>query len=122
MIIMDKRTMGKKGEAIALNYLLAKGYKLIYENYYSRWGEIDLIVFDHQSGELVFVEVKTRSSDSFGHPEDAIDEYKLERLNKAADRYLQKYEYDGDYRFDCLAIEMDYESRRAKIRQLKNIG
>ena len=119
---MDTRATGKKGEAIALNYLLNKGYKLIYENYYSRWGEIDLIVFDSQSSELVFVEVKTRSSGSFGNPEDAIDEYKLERMNKAADRYLQKYDYDGNYRFDCLSIEMDYITSKAKIRHLKNIG
>ena len=119
---MNKRDIGNEGEKIALDYLLNKGYESIKQNFYTRWGEIDLIVFDSKSRELVFVEVKTRSSNSFGNPEDAVDEYKLERLNKAADRYLQKYEYDGDYRFDCLAVEMDYATSKAIIRHLKNIG
>ena len=64
---MNKRDIGNEGEKIALDYLLNKGYESIKQNFYTRWGEIDLIVFDSKSRELVFVEVKTRSSNSFGN-------------------------------------------------------
>ena len=65
-----KQEIGKKGETVAVRYLKKQGYRIIEQNYRSKAGEIDIIAREKQS--LVFVEVKTRSSRSFGSPKWAI--------------------------------------------------
>lgn len=119
---MASAKIGRQGEAIALKYLLGKGYRLVRRNFYTRWGEIDLILWHRESKELIFVEVKTRSSTKFGYPEEAVDEHKLERIVKAADRYLQRTGYSGNYCFDIVSVELDYIIRKAKVRHLENVG
>lgn len=77
-----KQVLGRLGEAHAAEYLESAGYRIIERNWRCRYGEID-IVASHQ-GALVFVEVKTRSSDAFGHPFEAITEAKLRRMQLLA--------------------------------------
>ena len=77
-----KDELGRHGEEYALTYLTAAGYQLIDRNWRCAQGEIDLIVA--QDGEVVFVEVKTRSSVRFGHPFEAITAVKLARLRRLA--------------------------------------
>jgi putative endonuclease len=77
-----KDELGKRGEDVALSYLCAAGYRLVDRNWRCAQGEIDLIVA--QGGEVVFVEVKTRSSVKFGHPFEAITATKLARLRRLA--------------------------------------
>lgn len=77
-----KDVFGRLGEARAVAYLEALGYRVVDRNWRCRDGEID-IVAEHD-GELVIVEVKTRRSEGFGHPFDAITRQKLRRLHRLA--------------------------------------
>ena len=78
-----RKELGQKGEETAALYLRRKGYKIIEQNYrYSRLGEIDLIA--QEGKDLVFVEVKTRSSLSFAEPEEAVNYQKQKRIIKLA--------------------------------------
>lgn len=65
--------LGKKGEDIAVAYLQKRGYKILEQRWHDHHMEIDIIAFDEESQELVSVEVKTRETDVFGSPEDAVD-------------------------------------------------
>ena len=69
---------GKIGENIAKEYLEKKGYKIIEQNYKTRYGETDIVV--NCGKELVFVEVRTKIGDNFGTPEDSLDKRKLRKL------------------------------------------
>ena len=119
---MNTVRKGKRGEEIAEDYLIKHNYRIIRQNYYTRWGELDIISWDSQAQELVFVEVKARASRRYGYPEDAIDKRKLERMIMTAENYLTRAGYAGPYRFDCLAIELDYNKRGVSIKHFKNMG
>jgi len=95
--------IGKRGEAIAAAYLLEKGWRLVEYNYKAGRGEIDIIAWAHDK-LLVFVEVKTRSGDGFGGPEDAVDLRKQDRLARTAGRYMEQINYDWEIRFDIVSV------------------
>jgi putative endonuclease len=96
---------GKTGESIAANFLEKNGFKIIEKNWrFSRLGEIDIIA-EHEN-ILVFVEVKTRSSNLFGQPLESVDERKFNKIKKLAEIYLSRLEinnYSG-IRFDLVGI------------------
>ena len=98
-----KKILGREGEDRAAKYLSRAGYRIIDRNYSTRSGEIDLVALDR--GELVFIEVKTRSSDAYGSPELAVNQRKQGRMVKAALAYI-KYKKLHQYpcRFDVVAI------------------
>ena len=77
---------GRNGEDIACSFLLQNGYRVIERNYRVKGGEIDVIAAKHD--ELVFVEVKTRSSLQYGYPEESVTRSKKIRLAPAARYYL----------------------------------
>ncbi len=78
---------GKHGEQLAKKYLEDKGYKVLVQNWrYSRFGEIDIIAL--YKNELVFIEVKTRSSVNYGNPIEAVDEKKMDKILKLAECYI----------------------------------
>lgn len=111
--------IGKKGEEIAKNYFINLGYKIIDTNWhYSKNAEIDIIALDKDC--IIFAEVKTRTNLNYGHPFEAIDYRKLEKIHKAILGYLsnakQKYK---NYRIDGIAI---IGLNNPKIEHLKNIG
>lgn len=81
--------VGRSGEDLAKDYLIKKGYTFIQANFHTKYGEIDLI-FEHD-GVLVFVEVKTRQSDVFGDPAEAITPAKLKKLRIASQIYMQQF-------------------------------
>lgn len=115
-----KQRLGKFGEELACKYLKEKGYKIINQNYYARSGEIDIVA--EYNDVLVFVEVKTRTNQTFGLPEEAIDYHKQRKLIKTVEYYLLKHNLsDQDYRIDYVAIEIDRQTKRAKIRHEENI-
>ena len=117
---MDKVKIGKFGQKIAAEFLQKRGYIILAENFLTRFGEIDLVA---QSGpQIVFVEVKTRLSQKFGLPEEAIDANKKEKLLQAGLEYLAKNQVLSDnYRFDCVAIEIERAKKIARIRHHKGI-
>lgn len=112
--------LGKWGERVAEEYLLGRGYIILDRNYRTAFGEIDLIAQDGST--LVFVEVKTRTSNAYGYPEDAISNQKKEHLLASAQTYLQTLsETDQDWRIDVLAIERRGSQKSPVITHFENI-
>lgn len=98
-----KRKLGLWGEGIAARYLQDKGYKILDRNYYTRNGELDIIC--EKDSKIIFVEVKTRKSTSFGSPEEAITRKKINHLRQAALIYLNSVEHPyKEIRFDVITI------------------
>lgn len=96
--------IGSKGEDLAVKFLEGKGYKIISRNYKTPIGEIDIIAED--KGTLVFVEVKTRSCNSFGYPFEAVDAKKQHKLKNLVLLYMKKQRKDCAVRFDVLSISI----------------
>ena len=76
-----QKRIGNQGEKIAAAYLESKGYRILEQNYHTRFGEIDLVAQEGDS--LVFVEVKARTSTTFGLPEASVTPAKLEKIENA---------------------------------------
>ena len=97
---------GRNGENIAKEYLLKKGYVLIEANFENKIGEIDLIMSDHDW--LVFVEVKYKSDDRLGIPQDMISKNKIWRVKKVAESFLvqekNRVKFFEKYRIDAVCI------------------
>jgi len=94
--------LGLKGEEIAVKHLEKKGFNILNRNWRHSRTEIDIIA--SLDSITVFVEVKTRTSTRYGHPEDIISEAKINRMAEAADEYLNKNEIGGEIRFDIISI------------------
>ena len=93
---------GKEGEQIAVNYLLKKGYKIVYRNYRYLKAEIDIIA---QKGDiLAIVEVRSRSTDFIENIADTITQKKIKLQVLAADHYVTDLDLDVDVRFDVITI------------------
>lgn len=101
------KEIGRKGESIAIDYLRKKGYSVIEHNYRYRRYEIDIIAMI--DNVLVFIEVKSRSSLDFGHPDEAVDNLKIEHILRCAGHYIHHNQWDGDIRFDIISILFDRE-------------
>ena len=100
---MQKNIYGKRSEIVAANYLKKKKYKIIEMNYKNDIGEIDIIAKDKDY--IVFVEVKARMSEAFGHPFEAIDEIKQQKIHAVASLYMVKnHKYGSLCRFDAISI------------------
>ena len=98
-----RKILGRSGEDRAANYLADRGYTILERNYEASYGEIDLIALDR--GTVVFVEVKTRTTDAYGAPELAVDRRKQELMVKTALGYLKfKKLHQMPCRFDVVAI------------------
>lgn len=100
----QSRATGTAYETLAEEYLKQKGYRILKKNFYTKAGEIDMIAKD--DAYLVFVEVKYRSSLRGGHPLEAVDTRKQQRIRRAAQYYLLRYGYPADTpcRFDVVGI------------------
>jgi putative endonuclease len=98
-----RRTLGADGEARAAEWYQARGYHVVARNWRCRDGELDLVV--RKGSELVFVEVKTRTTDRFGVPAEAVTPLKQRRLRGLAARFLRETGTGADtLRFDVVAI------------------
>ena len=99
------RKRGRKGEEIALKALENDGYSIVETNFWTREGEIDIIA--KQGGYLCFIEVKARSSRSFGSPEESITPKKQQTIGTVAKLYIEKNEIGPhDMRFDIVTIDL----------------
>jgi putative endonuclease len=99
------RTKGARGERAGEGYLRQRGYEILERNVRSPFGEIDLVARDGKT--LVFIEVKSRRSRTFGFPEEAVDQRKQDRLVRLATWYLmRRHQEEQLVRFDVLAVEM----------------
>lgn len=117
----SNKQIGKLGEEFAEKYLKKQGYKILEKNYrYSRFAEIDIVAKDKDT--IVFVEVKTRSDLTFGHPFEAINKTKLQHIFQAGLFYLQNTkEKHKNYRIDIVAVVGKSEESSPKIEHLKNV-
>jgi putative endonuclease len=101
------RDLGARGEAAAARFLKRKGYKIVARGQRSRLGEIDLIAVDPTPSRrsVVFVEVKTRTSDQAGRPVEAVDARKQQQLTKVCLAYLKRHDLlECRARFDIVAV------------------
>lgn len=98
-----KDALGRRGEDLAAAHLIASGLIIVERNWRCAQGEIDLVARD--GDELVFVEVKTRSSMRYGHPLEAITATKLARLRRLAGQWCAQHPGSGDrIRIDAVAV------------------
>jgi len=112
-----KKNIGKKGEDIAEKYLKSCGYQILEKNFYTRFGEIDLIA--KENTEIVFVEVKTRKNKKHGEPQEAVNFFKQKNLIRTARQYLQKQKSEEqDWRIDVIAILLQKQDNQ--IEHIKN--
>ena len=97
-----RRQLGWDGESIAKEFLESKGFRFLESNFYTRWGEIDLIMTDAEF--LVFVEVKTYRT-NFVDARWIINRRKKRNMKRSADWYRVKKQYEGSYRFDLCVCD-----------------
>jgi putative endonuclease len=116
---MWNQSIGKIGEQLSVNFLKEAGIKIIGRNYRNEFGEIDIIGLDGE--ELVFFEVKTRSSNSLGEPEIGITATKLEHMVNTASSYVQEYGQNEDWRIDVLAVSLKKTQQKSEIEWIKNV-
>lgn len=112
---MDNISKGRLGEDLAVNFLMEEGHEILFRNYRTKAGEVDVItLFD---AYLVFVEVKARTNISYGYPYEAVDYRKQQKIIKTSYLFLQKHKYDNyQIRYDVLEV---YLSEK-KIRHIEN--
>ncbi len=114
-------SIGKRGEQIAKEFLEKHGCKILAQNYRYGNSEIDLISLDN--GELVFAEVKTRTSKTYGEPELAVTRKKLTQMKKAAENFITENENSLEYssvRFDVIAIFI--EKGKSQLEHFENVS
>lgn len=100
-------SFGNAGETKAIRFLKSKEYRIVDRNVRFKNYEVDIIAYDTVNQELVFVEVKTRSSDESGHASMAVTSKKRAAMNQVAKIYLQNHTFHCDYRFDTITIIQD---------------
>nr|WP_210001434.1 YraN family protein [Paeniglutamicibacter kerguelensis] len=103
--VNHNQELGARGEELAATYLAGVGYTVLERNWRCKIGELDIIADD--AGQIVGVEVKTRSSLGFGHPAEAVNPAKLRRISRLARRWCVEHRRDArTVRVDVLAIIM----------------
>ena len=114
-----KQRLGRWGEEVAAQYLLARGYRLLGKNVRTPYGEIDLLF---EKDEItVFVEVKTRSGTGFGLPEEAVTRAKQEHILAAIAYYWQHAERaERDWRVDVIAVIRPVNGKDIEVEHFEN--
>ena len=117
------QSFGNRGEELAAAKLSSEGYQLIARNVHTPFGEIDLIL-KAPSDEWVFMEVKTRSSESHGAAEEAITPAKLEHMTRSAEFWLEAHsERDSFSRLDVMAIRYSKDKQTVlNMKWYKDVG
>jgi putative endonuclease len=113
-----RRQLGDSAEALAARYLEKKGYRVLARQFRKTFGEIDLICQD--GNEVVFIEVKSRTSSEYGYPEQAVTPEKIGHILKVGESYLNKKNLqESPWRIDVVAIE--YHTEPATITHIEAI-
>ncbi len=97
--------LGRKGESLAKTFLEGLGYEILDENWTHGKAEIDLVAYKDKV--IIFAEVKTRTGNSFGEPEDFVDNRKQKLIAEAADEYIYLMDHQGEVRFDIISVLFD---------------
>jgi putative endonuclease len=116
----NNKVVGNFGEKIAEEYLEKNNLEILDKNFYCRQGEIDIIARDKDKDELVFVEVKTRTSRKYGTPAEAVHKEKRMHIYKAARYYIHLYRLeDVNIRFDV--VEILVKNQKCFVNHIKQI-
>ena len=114
---MNNQESGKLAEEAAVNFLKEKGYKILSRNFKTKLGEVDVVARDRDT--YCFIEVKSRNSDRFGLPQEAVSALKQRQISKAALGYLKKNRLLNEKaRFDVVSIM--YQNSSPVIDLIKN--
>ena len=125
----QRQSLGRWGESLAADYLVDLGYVVLERNVRTPYSEIDLVarLFEESSISTekclvtVFVEVKTRSTHTFGHPEESVTARKRAHMIAAAQSYLQDHpDLGGVWRIDVIAIQRLQPDRPPTIHHFEN--
>jgi len=104
---------GPQGEELAARLLRKNGYRILERNFRTGIGEIDIIAME--KGTLVFIEVKTRTSDAFGTPFEAVTRRKRDKIKKTALLYLKNLRREVPVRFDVVSIMLSGSTEKMEI-------
>jgi len=113
---------GNKGEQLAINFLLKKGYTILDQNWRFQKAEVDIIARKNET--LAVVEVKTRSSIDFGNPQDFVNPKKIKLLVSAIDEYVISKDLEVNVRFDIIAVVKEnnnFTFKRCVLPFLKSV-
>ncbi len=111
-------TLGERGEMVACQYLAEHGFRILEKNYRCKIGEIDVVAV--KNGRLVFVEIKTRSQEVFGRPEESVGWAKQRKMTRLAEWYLKdKKKTDASVSFAVLAVHWK-GTQDPEIRLIEN--
>ncbi len=112
--------LGKNGEQMSCLYLLINNYYILNRNFNTYYGEIDIIARDMNKEEYVFIEVKSRTTNNYGRPSDAINDIKIERIIKSSKYYIYLNNlWNKKIRYDV--IEVYIKGKEYYINHIKNI-
>ncbi|WP_169165894.1 YraN family protein [Cellulomonas taurus] len=112
---MDRQSIGRRGEALAAQWVRSRGWRVIDSNWRCPAGEIDLVALDGE--HLVVIEVKTRTGTGFGHPAEAVTASKLGRLRRLAAHWVAAHDLrPASIRVDVIAVLL--LGHRARIELL----
>lgn len=114
----EHNILGKNGELFAKDYLLKNNYSLLELSWRYKHKEVDIIAIDNSNNDLVFVEVKTRSDNYWGNPEDFVTRQKQKFLIQAAEAYIEKNNINSNTRFDIISVI--FNNNTFNIEQIKN--
>lgn len=136
--------IGQLGEEFATNFLISQNLQILQRNFHCRYGEIDIIAFDSILRKFIFVEVKTRTGDLFGEPQEAVNHSKKKKLLKSIHSFFETWKAakntnahtypktsilmispnfipTSSWRIDIIAVKLDKTLRLKEINHLKNI-
>jgi putative endonuclease len=115
---VSNRTLGARGEALAVDFLTVRGYAVLARNYRCKGGEVDIVAREGKT--LVFVEVKTRRTMEYGLPQLAVTPFKQRQISKAALTWLAAHHQESaPARFDVIAVLL-LTGDQPRIEQIKN--
>ena len=115
---LTNKELGEWGEQIAVDYLNKHNVKIIGRNIRTNYGEIDIL--GQKDCVLIFFEVKTRRTEDFGNPEDAVNYIKQEHMKNSALEFIQSnQDMEMDWRIDVIAIYVS-KKNKLQIRWFKN--
>ena len=113
------KIVGNKGETLACEYLQLKGYQILQRNYRSKWGEVDIICkisnhkpalprgrFSNSQNEdiVVFVEVKTKTTDKYGEPWEMVNAWKIDQVKRMGELWCLEHDWQGRVRVDVVGV------------------
>ncbi len=111
--------VGRVGEEKAIEMLIEKGYEIVEKNKKNDYGEIDIIVMDGK--EVVFIEVRSRTGEKFGSPEETIRKRKKDKIKKNAQAYMSFKNLKNRYRVDVVCIVFNQNMDIKRMDHYKNI-